>query len=133
VSQSLAVGQLVHPLVQVSDCVFKDNRARGALLKSSNVLATRNVFDHTTGPAIKTETDGASTWALFCPLHTFTMRTSFFSFLPLPGCYWFEGHPVVNWTVVNNSFIGCNYATAAEPGDVYIDHAVPIFDVRGWL
>jgi hypothetical protein len=46
---------------QVSDCLFKDNRARGALLKSSNVLATRNVFDHTTGPAIKTETDGGMT------------------------------------------------------------------------
>jgi hypothetical protein len=112
---------------QVSDCIFKDNRARGALLKSSNVLATRNVFDHTTGPAIKTETD---------------------------GCYWFEGHPVKNWTIFNNSFIGCNYATAAtvgrscvsissewrqnarisrssllapQPGDVYIDHSVPVF------
>lgn len=86
--------------VEVSDCIFKDNRARGALLKSSNVLATRNVFDHTTGPAIKTETD---------------------------GCYWFEGHPVKNWTIFNNSFIGCNYATAATPGDVYIDHSVPVF------
>lgn len=29
------------------------------------------------------------------------------------GCYWFEGHPVRNWTIVGNSFIGCNYATAA--------------------
>ena len=48
---------------QVSDCLFKDNRARGALLKSSNVLAIRNTFDHTTGPAIKTETDG--TWGRF--------------------------------------------------------------------
>lgn len=54
-----ALAQTLLALPQVSDCVFKDNRARGALLKSSNVLATRNTFDHTTGPAIKTETDGA--------------------------------------------------------------------------
>ena len=86
--------------VEVTDSVFKDNRARGALLKSSNVYAARNVFDHTTGPAIKTESD---------------------------GCYWFEGHPVKNWTVANNTFIGCNYATAATPGDIYVDNAVPVF------
>ena len=64
------------------------------------MYAARNVFDHTTGPAIKTETD---------------------------GCYWFEGHPVQNWTVTNNTFVGCNYATAASPGDVYVDNAVPKF------
>ena len=64
------------------------------------MYAARNTFDHTTGPAIKTETD---------------------------GCYWFEGHPVSNWTVTNNTFIGCNYATAASPGDIYIDNAVPVF------
>lgn len=86
--------------VEVTDCLFKDNRARGALLKSSNVFAARNVFDHCTGPAVKTETD---------------------------GCYWFEGHPVRNWSVTNNSFIGCNYATAAGPGDVLIDNSVPTF------
>ena len=86
--------------VEVTDSLFKDNRARGALLKSSNVYAARNVFDHTTGPAIKTESD---------------------------GCYWFEGHPVKNWTVTNNTFVGCNYATAATPGDIYVDNAVPVF------
>ncbi len=50
--------------VEVTDCVFKDNRARGALLKQSNVYCARNVFDHCTGPAILTNID---------------------------GCYWFEG------------------------------------------
>ena len=65
--------------VEVTNNVFRDNRARGALLKSSNVYCAHNVFDHTTGPGIITETD---------------------------GCYWFEGHPVTNWTVVNNTFNG---------------------------
>ena len=62
------------------------------------MYAARNVFDHTTGPAIITETD---------------------------GCYWFEGHPVTNWTVTNNSFVGCNFATASAPADIYINNAVP--------
>ena len=86
--------------VEVTDTLFKDNRARGALLKSSNVYAARNVFDHTTGSAIETEVD---------------------------GCYWYEGHPVRNWTVTNNTMIGCNYATASSPGDVYVNNAVPVF------
>ena len=100
---------------QVSDCVFKDNRARGALLKSSNVLATRNTFDHTTGPAIKTETDGgwgnlSGCWRALCrPSRPVEDPVC----LCPTGCYWFEGHPVRNWTVVGNTFIGCNYATAA--------------------
>ena len=86
--------------VEITDSLFKDNRARGALLKSSNVFCARNVFDHCTGAAIKTETD---------------------------GCYWFEGHPVQNWTVTNNTFLGNNFATAACAGDVYVDNAVPTF------
>jgi hypothetical protein len=65
--------------VEVTDSVFRDSLGRGALLKSSNVYCARNVFDHNTGPGIKTETD---------------------------GCFWFEGHPVTNWTVTNNTFIG---------------------------
>ena len=90
--------------VEVTDCVFRANRARGALLKASNVYAARNVFDHTTGSAIKTESD---------------------------GCYWFEGHPVRNWSVLNNTFTGCNYATAKMAGDVELDSYVPVFDGNG--
>jgi hypothetical protein len=90
--------------VEVSDCVFRANRARGALLKASNLLATRNVFDHCTGPAIKTETD---------------------------GCFWFEGAPVRNWTVTNNSFLGVNYGTAKMAGDVELDSSIPVFDDQG--
>ena len=86
--------------VEVSDCTFRANRARGALLKASNLLAARNVFDHCTGSAIKTESD---------------------------GCFWFEGAPVRNWTIVNNTIRGVNYATAKMPGDVMLDSYVPTF------
>ena len=65
---------------------------------------TRNVFDHCTGSAIKTETD---------------------------GCFWFEGHPVSNWTVTYNSFVGVNYATATMPGDVEVDYYVPKMSADG--
>ena len=45
--------------VEVRNCTFRSNRARGVLLKSSNVLAVNNTFDGCSGPAVKTETDGA--------------------------------------------------------------------------
>lgn len=45
--------------VELTDNAFLANRARGALLKSSNVYAARNTFRYCSGPAIKTETDGA--------------------------------------------------------------------------
>ena len=90
--------------VEVTDSVFRANRARGALLKASNVFCARNVFDHCTGPAIKTEID---------------------------GCYWFEGAPVRNWTVRDNIIVGVNYATAAMAGDIMIDSDVPVFNSSG--
>jgi hypothetical protein len=90
--------------VEISDCVFRANRARGALVKASNALVTRNLFDHCTGSAIKTETD---------------------------GCYWFEGAPVRNWTVSNNNISSCNYGTAALPGDIMLDSYVPVIGGDG--
>ena len=85
--------------VEVTDCTFRANRARGALLKASNVYAARNVFDRCTGPAIKTESD---------------------------GCCWFEGAPVRNWTVAGNNITGVNFGTAAMAGDVILDSYVPV-------
>jgi hypothetical protein len=86
--------------VEISDTVFRNNRARGALLKQGNVLVTGCTFDHCTGSAMKTETD---------------------------GCYWMEGHPVSNWTIAGNTITGCNYATATMPGDIEVDNSVPVF------
>ncbi len=37
----------------------------------------------------------------------------------------FESTAVHNWTVVNNSFTGCNYAMAKLPGDVYVSACTP--------
>jgi hypothetical protein len=81
--------------------VFSGNRARGALLKSSNVHAEDNTFVNCSGPAVKTECD---------------------------GCYWFEGHPVSNWTFVSNTVTGVNFGTAQTVGDVAIDNSVPVFN-----
>ncbi len=65
--------------VEVTDSVFRDSLGRGALLMTSNVYCAHNVFDHTTGPGVKTETD---------------------------GCFWFSGNTVTNWTMTNNTFVG---------------------------
>jgi hypothetical protein len=83
--------------VEVVNNVFRNNRARGALLKSSNVFAAGNVFEGCTIAAAKTETD---------------------------GCYWYEGHPVSNWTFFNNTVREVNY-WSPEQGDVRLDNSVP--------
>ena len=82
----------------MTDCVFRNNRARGALLKQSNVLCARNVFDGCTMSAAKTETD---------------------------GCFWQEGHPVSNWSFVDNEVREVNFWGGLA--DIVIDNAVPTF------
>ncbi len=82
----------------VTDSVFKNNRARGALLKQSNVFVARNIFDGCSASAAKTETD---------------------------GCYWMEGHPVSNWSFVDNTLLEVNFWKGLS--DIVIDNSVPIF------
>jgi hypothetical protein len=84
--------------LEVTDSVFRNNRARGALLKSSNVFVARNIFEGMSASAVKTETD---------------------------GCYWQEGHPVTNWSFVDNAIIEANVWGGLA--DVVIDNAVPVF------
>ena len=80
----------------VTDTVFRNNRARGALLKSSNVHVSRCVFDGMSASAAKTESD---------------------------GCFWYEGHPVSNWTFSDNIVHEVN--CWAGLADVVIDNSVP--------
>lgn len=89
--------------LEIVDCVFSSNRARGALVKTSNSYIARNVFQGMSMSGIKTETD---------------------------GCYWFEGRPVVNWTATNNTFINLNYWAQETNGngDITIDSYVPNFN-----
>ena len=92
--------------VEITDCVFRANRARGALVKSSHAYIARNLFQGVSMSGIKTETD---------------------------GCYWFEGRPVTNWTAINNTFDSCNYwgRESSGLGDISIDNSVPINDAAG--
>lgn len=78
--------------------VFRNNRARGTLLKATNVYVSGNVYDHNSGPAAQAIPD---------------------------GCYWFEGRTVANWTFVNNTIIGANYGPAMLPGDIYLSSCAP--------
>ena len=49
--------------------------------------------------------------------------------LPLrfSGCYWFEGHPVANWTFSNNTIIDVNFGPGKEAADIFVDNSVPVF------
>ena len=40
-------------------------------------------------------------------------------------CFWFESHPVANWTVHNNTFSNLNYGPGRQTADVYVSACVP--------
>jgi hypothetical protein len=84
--------------VYIHNCTYKDNRARGQLLKSDNITVVNNSYDHPSGACIQVQPD---------------------------GCYWYESTVVRNWTVMGNRFIGCNYAEARTVADVYVSECVP--------
>lgn len=68
------------PSVHVRGSFFGLNRARGNLIKTSNVLVEDSQYGPTTGPCIQANPD---------------------------GCYWFESNGFTNWTVRNVSLSGC--------------------------
>ena len=84
--------------LEVTDCVFRANRARGVLLKQSNVLCARNTFEGMTAAAVLTNID---------------------------ACYWLEGHPVSNWSFVDNVIREVNIWGGTA--DIGIDNSVPVF------
>ena len=86
------------PTVHIRNTYFGNNRARGALLKTSNVLVENSVFDHNSGPCIQAFPD---------------------------GCYWFESNGFANWTLRNITFRGCDYGAAAAAADVLVAACAP--------
>lgn len=82
------------PSVHIADSYFGQNRARGALLKSSNVLVERSTFDHPADHCIQAFPD---------------------------GCYWFESNGFKNWTLRNNTIKGCG---TAYPTGVFVNSRI---------
>ena len=82
--------------VVVRNGYFGSNRARGALLKSSNTLVEGTVFNHTAAHCIQADPD---------------------------GCWWFEGDAFANWTLRNNVFLGCG--SEATQADVFVAACAP--------
>lgn len=69
---------------------YRNNRARCQLIKTYNVNVYDSIYDGCTGPGIQVFTD---------------------------VCYWFESHPIVNWTVTNNVFGYLNYGEKGRMED----------------
>eukprot|EP00698_Gefionella_okellyi_P015676 TRINITY_DN443_c0_g1_i1.p1 TRINITY_DN443_c0_g1~~TRINITY_DN443_c0_g1_i1.p1 ORF type:complete len:582 (+),score=91.52 TRINITY_DN443_c0_g1_i1:133-1878(+) len=86
------------PSVHLMRSTFTNNRARGFLMKTSNVLIEGCVFDHNSGTGVQAFPD---------------------------GCYWFEANAFRNWTLTTSQFIGCNYGPGQIGSDVYIAACVP--------
>lgn len=54
-----------HP-AQATNNTYRNNRARGMLVKTHNVLITNNTFDGCTGPAVQVFTDGCFWFLVAC-------------------------------------------------------------------
>lgn len=87
--------------ISVINSTFRANRARGALLKASNVAVQGCTFEGTSGPALQA--------------------------VPDAGCMWFEGDVISrgNWSVSNAVVDECNYGAARQPADIVISSQVP--------
>ena len=69
------------PSVLIENSYFANNRARGTLVKTSDVVIRNNVYNGTMDHCIQAFPD---------------------------GCYWFESNGFRNWTVANNTLSGCS-------------------------
>ena len=89
--------------ITVSNCTFRNNRARGALLKASNVAVENCRFEGTSGPAMQV--------------------------VPDAGVHWFEGDTIWrgNWTVSDSTVTDCNYGAAKSAADIYVASQVPVW------
>ena len=103
----IAAGTLVHnagqtaPEVEITDCVFTGNRARGILLGSAGkTLIVGNIF-HNPGAAILLEGDGKT---------------------------WFEQAAVRDLTITGNRFENCNFGVW---GNAVIEISSPHLDENG--
>lgn len=82
----------------ISNFTAINNRARGILVETDNVVIQNSLFAYTSGPAILFEPDDR---------------------------YWHQGKPAQNVTLVNNVFVGCNQGIAQQLGVITIS-ASPI-------
>ena len=95
---ALLTAASLEPQVLVENSFFGNNRARGNLIKTSNVLVRNSTYHYSQGPCIQAHPDGA---------------------------FWFESNAFTNWTISNSSFTGCNYAEGAGFGDITVQATAP--------
>ena len=72
---------------------YRNNRARGQLVKTHNAWMDGNVYEGMSGPAVQADPD---------------------------GCYWFESTPVFNWTLQGSVITDVNYGPGRQGSDVYL-------------
>lgn len=90
--------------VKIQNSIYHSNRARGTLIKVSNVTISNVTYINVTGPAILIRPEAA---------------------------YWLESTVSSNIRIENNKISNCNYAAGAENGTITIEAIVPVFDTNG--
>ena len=86
----------LEPHVLIENSYFGNNRARGTLIKTSNVLVRNNVYNGTSAHCILAFPD---------------------------GCYWFESNGFTNWSIVNNTLDGCGMTSTQA--DIFVAACAP--------
>lgn len=92
----------LQPSVVIEHSHFSRNRARGTLVKTSNVLLRNNTFDFPAAHCILAFPD---------------------------GCYWFESGGFRNWSIINNTFNGCG--AESSQADIFVAACGPTYDAQG--
>jgi hypothetical protein len=76
------------PLLTIRNLTIANNRARGVLLETRNIVITQSLFNQTSGPAV----------------------------LFQPSLYWYEGPAARNVSLSQNVYINCNEGIAQQNG-----------------
>ncbi len=76
------------PLLTIRNLTVANNRARGVLLETRNIVITQSLFNQTSGPAV----------------------------LFQPSLYWHEGPAALNVSLSENVYINCNEGIAQQNG-----------------
>eukprot|EP01084_Bolivina_argentea_P267178 453467_1 len=90
--------------VYIENSIYHSNRARGTLIKVSNVTISNVTYVNVTGPAMLIRAEAA---------------------------YWLESTVSNNILIENNHINHCNYDIAQENGTITIEAIIPKFDSNG--
>lgn len=128
----------LEPSVTIESSYFGNNRARGTLIKTSNVVVKDSVYNSTSDHCILAFPDGCY-WSDLCSVSSvlfFKKKTRLSLHLTR---FWvgthmnvspvrdrFESNGFSNWSILNNTLIGCG--AESTQADIFVAACAPIYN-----